>query len=146
MCAGNEGEVRSQPRRSGDRLSGEEKERRARREERTTNAIVGGRERRRIERESVGPRAGTRWASVAPPCSRKLLLGGPAGCRERFCVFTHRTCIMNQPAGLATYCQSKARYSWSIFRKISPYDLPDCPAELPVIVSLWPKQNGAIYL
>ena len=54
MCAGNEGEVRSQPRRSDDRLSGEEKERRARREERTTNAIVG-RERRRIERESVGP-------------------------------------------------------------------------------------------
>ena len=45
MCAGNEGEVRSQPRRSDDRLSGEEKERRARREERTTNAIVGGRER-----------------------------------------------------------------------------------------------------
>ena len=34
---------------------------------------------------------------------------------------------MNQPAGLAAYCQSKARYSWSIFRKISPYDLPDRP-------------------
>ena len=28
---------------------------------------------------------------------------------------------MNQPAGRATYSQSKARYSWSICRKISPY-------------------------
>ena len=45
------------------------------------------------------------------------LLGKPLGCRERVRVFTSRTCIMNQPAGLATYCQSKARYSWSIFRK-----------------------------
>ena len=64
MCAGNEGEVRSQPRRSGDRLSGEEKERRARREERTTNAIVGGREGRRIERESVGQALGGRRPSL----------------------------------------------------------------------------------
>ena len=39
-------------------------------------------------------------------------------------MFTFRTCIMNQPAGQATYCQSKARYSWNIFRKISPYKLP----------------------
>ena len=28
---------------------------------------------------------------------------------------------MNQPAGRATYSQSKARYSWSICRKTSPY-------------------------
>ena len=30
---------------------------------------------------------------------------------------------MTQPAGRAAYCQSKARYCWNIFRKISPYNL-----------------------
>ena len=30
---------------------------------------------------------------------------------------------MTQPAGRYTYCLSKARNSWSIFRKISPYNL-----------------------
>ena len=28
---------------------------------------------------------------------------------------------MTQPAGRCAYCQIKARYSWSIFQKISPY-------------------------
>ena len=42
-------------------------------------------------------------------------------------MFTFKTCIMNQPAGRSTCCQSKARYSLSIFRKISPYNLPDRP-------------------
>ena len=59
--------------------------------------------------------------------SSQGLLGGPAGCRERFRVFTFGTCIMNQPAGLVTYCHSKARYSRYIFQKISPYKLPDRP-------------------
>ena len=63
------------------------------------------------------------------------LLGGPAGCRERFCVFTYRICILNQLAGLATYCQSNARYSWSIFRKISPYNLPDRPVDMALILA-----------
>ena len=36
---------------------------------------------------------------------------------------------MNQPAGQATYCQSKARYSWIIFRRISPYNLLDRPVD-----------------
>ena len=49
------------------------------------------------------------------------ILGGPAACRERFCVFTLRSSFMNQPAGRATSCQSEARYSLSIFQKISPY-------------------------
>ena len=40
---------------------------------------------------------------------------------------------MTQPVGRATYCQSKARYSWNIFRKISPYKLPDRP----VLQCLW---------
>ena len=31
------------------------------------------------------------------------------------------TCFMTQPAGRYTYSQSKARCSWSIFRKSSPY-------------------------
>ena len=47
----------------------------------------------------------------------------PSACRERFCVFTFRTCFMTQPVGRAAYCQSKARYCWNIFRNISPYDL-----------------------
>ena len=34
-----------------------------------------------------------------------------------------RTSFMTQPPGRYTYCQSKARYSWIIFRKISPYNL-----------------------
>ena len=37
------------------------------------------------------------------------LLGGPAGYRESFRVFTFRTCFMTQPVGRATYCQSKAK-------------------------------------
>ena len=57
-----------------------------------------------------------------------FVLGGPAGYWESFRVFTlFRTCFMTQPVGRATYCQSKARYSWNIFRKISPYKLPDRP-------------------
>ena len=44
-------------------------------------------------------------------------------------MFTSKTCIMNQPAGRATYSQSMACYSWSIFRKISPYNLPDRPVD-----------------
>jgi len=47
----------------------------------------------------------------------------PAGCRESFCVFTFTTCFMTQPAGRYTYCRSKARNSWNIFQKISPYNL-----------------------
>ena len=38
-------------------------------------------------------------------------------------MFTFRTCFMTQPAGRYTYCRSKARNSWNIFRKISPYNL-----------------------
>ena len=53
----------------------------------------------------------------------------PAGCRESFGVFTFRTCFMSQPAGRYTYCQSKARFSWNIFRKISPYK----PQRSPVV-------------
>ena len=49
------------------------------------------------------------------------LLGCASACRESFRVFTFRTCFINQPAGPYAYCQGKARYSWSIFRKISPY-------------------------
>ena len=30
---------------------------------------------------------------------------------------------MTQPASQAAYCQSKARYCWNIFQKISPYNL-----------------------
>ena len=57
-----------------------------------------------------------------------FVLGGPAGYWESFRVFTlFRTCFMTQPVGRATYCQSKARYSWNIFRKNSPYKLPDRP-------------------
>ena len=36
-------------------------------------------------------------------------------------MYTFITCFMIQPAGRCTYCQSKARYSWNIFQKISPY-------------------------
>ena len=39
------------------------------------------------------------------------LLGCAAACRESFCVLTFRTCLMPQPVGRYTYCQSKARYS-----------------------------------
>ena len=49
------------------------------------------------------------------------VLGCASACRESFRVFTFRTCFINQPAGPYAYCQGKARYSWSIFRKISPY-------------------------
>ena len=52
--------------------------------------------------------------------SRDCVLGGPEGYWESFGVFTFRTCFMTQPVGRATYCQSKARYSWNIFRKSLP--------------------------
>ena len=51
------------------------------------------------------------------------LLCVSAACRESFRVLTFRTSFMTQPPGRYTYCQSKARYSWIIFRKISPYNL-----------------------
>ena len=46
----------------------------------------------------------------------------PSACGERFCVITFQTCFMTQPAGRAAYCQSKTRYCWNIFQKISPYN------------------------
>ena len=46
-----------------------------------------------------------------------ILLGVTAAYRESFHVFTFRICFMTQPASRYTYCQSKARYSWSIFQK-----------------------------
>ena len=49
------------------------------------------------------------------------VLGCASACRESFRVFTFRSCNMTQPAGRYTYCQSKARYLSSNFRKISPY-------------------------
>ena len=55
------------------------------------------------------------------------LLSGPAGYRESFGVFIFGICFITQPVGRFTYCHSKARYSWNIFLKISPYKLPDCP-------------------
>ena len=55
--------------------------------------------------------------------SKGSLLGVSAACRESFCVFTFRTSFITQPAGPATYSQGKGRYSWIIFRKISPYNL-----------------------
>ena len=51
----------------------------------------------------------------------EIVLGGPSACREIFCMFTFKTFFMNPPSGRATYCQSKACYSWSISPKISPY-------------------------
>ena len=50
-----------------------------------------------------------------------MLLGVPAACRESFHVFTFRTCIMIQPAGRQTNCQSKARSSLEAF-VWNPYD------------------------
>ena len=58
------------------------------------------------------------------------LLGCAAACRESFRVFTFITCFMTQPAGRCTYCQSKARYSWNIFQKISPYKPKRNPVEV----------------
>ena len=55
--------------------------------------------------------------------SHSTVLGVSAACRESFRVLTFRTSFMTQPPGRYTYCQSKARYSWIIFRKISPYNL-----------------------
>ena len=49
------------------------------------------------------------------------ILGCASACRESFRVFTFRSCNMAQPAGRYTYCQSKACYLSSIFRKTSPY-------------------------
>ena len=37
------------------------------------------------------------------------------------CTYTFMTCFMIQPASRCTYCQSKARYSWNIFQKVSPH-------------------------
>ena len=59
------------------------------------------------------------------------VLGCAAACRESFRVFTFITCFMTQPAGRCTYCQSKARYSWNIFQKISPYKPKRNPVCLP---------------
>ena len=58
-----------------------------------------------------------------------IILGVQAACRESFRVFTFRTCFTVQPAGRATYCQGKARYSWIICRKISPYKLLRRPVQ-----------------
>ena len=49
-----------------------------------------------------------------------VILGCASACRESFRVFTFKSCNMTLPAGLYTYCQSKARYLSSIFRKMSP--------------------------
>ena len=57
------------------------------------------------------------------------ILGVSAACRESFCVFTFRTCFITQPAVRYTYCQRKARYSWSIFQKTSPYKLLRRPVQ-----------------
>ena len=46
-----------------------------------------------------------------------MILGVSAACRESFCVFTLRTCFTTQPAGHASYCRGKARYSWIIIQK-----------------------------
>ena len=78
----------------------------------STQSTLGG--------EDCPPRASDVEVAAAPLDD---LLGVPAGYRESFRVFTFQTCFMTQPAGQAAYCQSKARYSWRIFRKISPYDL-----------------------
>ena len=59
-----------------------------------------------------------------------LLLGVPAGYRESF----RGTCFITQPVGRATYCQSKACYSWNIVRKISSYNLPDRTVDVSVLV------------
>ena len=48
---------------------------------------------------------------------------------------TFRTCFMNQPAGQYSYCQSKARYSWSIFQKISPYKQMGHTIEVSILAS-----------
>ena len=40
-----------------------------------------------------------------------LVLGVSAACRETFCVFTLRTCFTTRPAGRASYCRGKGRYS-----------------------------------
>ena len=57
-----------------------------------------------------------------------ILLGVTAAYRESFHVFTFRICFMTQPASRYTYCQSKARYSWSIFqKKTSSYKPPRRP-------------------
>ena len=53
----------------------------------------------------------------------KSILGVSAACRESFRVFTFRSCFITPPASHATYCQGKARNSWIIFRKTSPYKL-----------------------
>ena len=59
------------------------------------------------------------------------ILGVSAACRKSFSVFTFRTFFITQPAGPATYSQGKGRYSWIIFRKISPYNLLRRPVWLP---------------
>ena len=63
------------------------------------------------------------------------LLGVPAACRESFRAFTFERCLMTQPAGQYTYCQSKAPYSWSVLRKISPYNLKGRPVESTILLS-----------
>ena len=60
---------------------------------------------------------------LGTPTSLILLLGVSAACRESVRVLTFRTSFMTQPPGRHTYCQSRAHYSWIIFRKISPYNL-----------------------
>ena len=42
---------------------------------------------------------------------RCSVLGVSAACRESFRVFTLRTCFTTQPAGRASYCRGKGRYS-----------------------------------
>ena len=69
------------------------------------------------------------------------VLGVSAACRESFRVFTLGTCFTTQPAGRgrATYCQGKARYSWIIFRQISPYKLLRRPVSPKLILTLYSK-------
>ena len=72
------------------------------------------------------------WFTPCSPNSlsvHRRLLGVSAACRESFHVFTLRICFTTQPAGPATYCRGKARYSWIIFRKISPYKLLRHPVQ-----------------
>ena len=40
------------------------------------------------------------------------------------------TCFTIQPASHAIYCRGKARYSWIIFQKISPYKLLGRPVTM----------------
>ena len=57
---------------------------------------------------------------------------------------------MTQPAGRAAYCQSKARYCWNIFLKISPYNLMGrgvrglLPSHAVELTPQWPAQVSCV--